>query len=234
MDPIRSSPRPRVLLVEPDPTSGELMAWVCGRQGYEYQWARSLGEGRKLLFRWRPDLLVVDLPRFPRATEELLTPGQGHIATLIVVSSSHSLDDVRAAFASGAEDYIRKPFNPDELSARLEVALKYRKYVQELARGGNYTVLLERGRLRLRVPGARSVDLTPREAKLIRRLLIRPNVAVSREALLIAGWGRDLPTNDNALDACIRRLRRKVEREPDRPELLVTVRGVGYMLRSES
>lgn len=147
---------------------------------------------------------------------------------VIFITSKHGVMDEVAGLRAGADDYIAKPFDPGELVERVKAV--FRRYSHELR---NSTI--SAGRLKLNVQELRvttaqggDVPLTPTEMRLLRYLLLNTGRTVSRESLMNSIWGSDYEGESNPVDVYIRCLRKKIEREPSRPELLLTVRGAGY------
>ncbi|HZS91584.1 MAG TPA: response regulator transcription factor [Chloroflexota bacterium] len=218
----------RLLLVHEDEDIVLQVSSLCSQERYELRQLASLSDLEPLLRQWRPHVILIDLvflDQLPSATlAEICTPSG---PVLFVLSAMASVHDVRRVFALGAEDFLRIPCDPAELRARLKVGLRTREAIPPEVHGP-YRVAVQGGRLRLSLPNRRWIDLSPLEARLMRRFLLTPNVPVARQELLRVGWGWEAPDDDNALEASIRRLRCKIEKDPDRPRTLLTARGLGY------
>jgi len=157
-------------------------------------------------------------------------------------------EDVLKGFASGADDYLPKPFELPILLARLQGLLRRREWAQigaaaeskpaEETGTAEYDVfrfdgrVIDFGKLELRVNG-NTIQLTLMEAELLRYLVRNRGQAVSRKAILEEVWGLHEDTDTRAIDNFIVRLRRYIEDDPAKPEHLLTVRGVGYKLVAE-
>ena len=132
---------------------------------------------------------------------------------------------------AGADDYVTKPFGPAELRSRIRAVLRRagtRALGDEVLAVG--PLVLDRGTREVKVEG-RPVQLTFSEFELLQALMERPSQLFSREELLRAIWGDSAYRDPRGIDVHVRHLREKLERRPDRPELLITVRGVGYRLQ---
>jgi DNA-binding response OmpR family regulator len=129
---------------------------------------------------------------------------------------------------AGADDYIVKPFSPRELVARVRAVFRRvdgaREPADVIAAGD---VTLDRPTLRVAI-GARPIEVTPTEFELLATLARQPGRVFTRAQLLDAIRGADAEAFDRAIDAHIKNLRRKIERDPRRPRYLLTVHGVGY------
>lgn len=151
---------------------------------------------------------------------------------VIFVTGKNGVMDKVAGLRAGADDYIAKPFDPGELVERVKAV--FRRYSHELR-----NTPIAAGRLRLNVqelkvttPHGRDVPLTPTEMRLLRYLLLNSGHTVTRESLMNSIWGSDYEGESNPVDVYIRRLRKKIEKQPSHPEYLLTVRGAGYKLLS--
>lgn len=136
----------------------------------------------------------------------------------------------------GADDYITKPFETAELLARIHTVLRrYRRAEQSpmsnLVQVGEYT--LDLSDLCFTSPLCPGAQLTPTEMKILEHLIRNANVVISRKALIERVWNYDYVGDSNRIDVYIRRLRQKIEPQPERPTLIQTARGTGYVFRSE-
>jgi len=175
-----------------------------------------------------PDVLVVDIG-LPDADGRDICQAlraRGVSAPILFLTARDALVDRLSGFSAGGDDYVTKPFDFDELVARLHALLR---------RGGVDRSLQASG-LRLD-PVTHAVScreataaLTPTEFRLLARLAARPGEAVRRRDLAAAGWPRGAIVHDNTLDAYIARLRRKLRSLPEAPRI-ATVHGVGYAIR---
>ena len=180
------------------------------------------------------DLAIVDV-MMPRMDGFDLT---SHIRKtddlpIIVLTARTELDDHLTGFAAGADDYMKKPYEPQELVARIEAILRRTKK-DELHKE---TATIQLGKLEfdayrglLRSSDGESVHLTGLELRLLRRLAQTPNVAVSRDEFTNQLSDSDEPILDRAVDIRVSRLRQKLEINPRRPRFLLTIRNEGYML----
>lgn len=221
----------RILLVEDDPSIREVTALGLHAAGFEVATAADGAEG---LQRWRdddPDLVLLDvmLPRLDglevcRAIRrEATTP-------IVMLTARADTIDVVVGLESGADDYVRKPFEMPELVARVRAALR-RHQAAEGADGGPVLTL---GPLRVDTAGRTvtrdgvEVALTRTEFDLLAELAGHPGQVFTREALLDRVWGYDYLGDSRLVDVAIGRLRSKVEADPANPALVLTVRGAGY------
>jgi two-component system OmpR family response regulator len=217
----------RILVAEDDAELRELV--VRGLREAEFE-ATGAGTGAELLERipsWHPDGLVVDIG-LPDADGRDLCQGlraQGSDVPVLFLTARDSRVDRLAGFAAGADDYVTKPFDLDELAARLRALLR-----RAGAQPG-----LEAGSLRLD-PLAHSassngseVPLTPTEFRLLAALAARPGEAVRRQTLVAAAWPDGAIVHDNTLDVYVARLRRKLRELAGAPAI-GTEHGVGYSL----
>lgn len=221
----------RILLVEDDPSIREVVAMGLRAAGFEVAVA---ADGEAGLGAWRadrPDLVLLDvmLPRLDGL--EVCRAIRREATTPVVMLTARSdTIDVVVGLESGADDYVRKPFEMPELVARVRAALRRRRAEP----GPDETALLRLGPLRIDTAGrtverdGADVALTRTEFDLLVELARHPGQVFTRDVLLDRVWGYDYLGDSRLVDVAVGRLRARVERDPASPELVLTVRGAGY------
>jgi two-component system, OmpR family, response regulator MprA len=223
------SGRPRVLVVEDDTDIAGVLRRSLDKEGYE---VRVAGDGEEALGEaadFEPDAVVLDLglPKIDgvEVCRQLRHDGD---VPILILTARDALESRVAGLDSGADDYLVKPFEREELLARLRALLRRRP-----PRGSGFLVV---GDLRLN-PGTRQafrddreLELTAREFELLEHLMRNARIVVSRQALLDEVWGYHPFAETNTVDVFISNVRRKLEQGGE-PRVLHTIRGAGYVLR---
>lgn len=221
----------RILLVDDDPNLLVFLAGQLRSDGFEVQTARDGQEAlRRLEGAW-PDLLVIDLlmPRLDGLTLARQVKARADLP-IIVLSAIDAGDSKAEALEEVAEDYITKPFHYPELRARITRVLRRvgdRVPSGRLDLGRGVVLDLQRRRI---LVDEHEVRLTPVESRLLYALAAHIDTVVATDTLLARGWSETEAPDPSYVWVTIRRLRRKLERDPDAPVYLETVRGVGYRL----
>lgn len=225
----------KVLLAEDDPIMLETLGTCICAEGFEVISAR---HGREALDLWklhRPDLLCLDIMmpemdgyevcRHIRASDQT-TP-------ILFLSAKNEEVDIVVGLELGADDFIRKPFTRGEIMARIRAALRRNRSGNRVAkwlRMGALTVWPEE--LRAEREGA-AIELSPREVSMLTLLHDHANKPVTRDLFLDHCWGQDYFPDSRTLDQHIATLRKKIEADAAKPQIIETIRGVGYRFRSE-
>ncbi len=217
----------RVLVVDDDPALAEMLGIVLRSEGLE---ASFVGDGERAMAAFhsvKPDLVLLDL----------MLPGTDGIdvcrqiraesgVPIVMLTARSDTVDVVLGLESGADDYVVKPFKPKELVARIRARLRQRAEPD----GESLTI----GDLAIDVAGhtvsrnGTEIALTPLEFDLLAALARKPRQVFTREQLLEQVWGYRHAADTRLVNVHVQRLRAKVERDPEKPEVVLTVRGVGY------
>jgi two-component system response regulator MprA len=233
-----SNPNGHVLVVDDDPNLLRMLRRGLTLAGYDVQAVEDGEAALRELRETSPDLLVLDV-MLPEPLDGLeiarrLRAGGSDVPILMLTARDQVADKV-AGFASGADDYLAKPFAFEELLARVQALLR-RSARQTTAGTAESAERLRYADLTLD-PGTREawrdhepLELTAREFDLLSFFLRRPRQVLSREQLFRGVWGSEYLGSSNIIDANVSYLRDKLEAN-GRPRLLQTVRGVGYALR---
>jgi DNA-binding response OmpR family regulator len=223
----------KLLVVEDEPRMLELLRRGLTEEGHNVTCASDGSEGWEIAQGYEFDAVVLDvmLPKM-NGFELAKKLRQQRIATpVLMLTAKDSVPDVVRGLDAGADDYLTKPFSFNELVARLR-ALQRRSTsrIQNRLQVGDLILDPESREVsRTGVP----IILTRTEYSLLERLMYRAGKVVPRRSLIESVWGFDREIEENTLDAFVRLLRHKVDRE-GLPKLILTVRGVGYMIREES
>jgi DNA-binding response OmpR family regulator len=226
--------RPAVLLVDDDLTLLSVLSRRMARAGYEVRTATSGTAALKLLEVSWPALMVVDL-MMPGMDGFELCRRVKQLADLpiIVLSAVDASEAKVSALELYAEDYVTKPFDPDELVARVQRVLRR-------AAVGSPQISLDGGEIQVDLTARQlttsggNQQLTPTEARLLQVLASAIDRVVRTEELLDRVWTHADGADPSYLWVTVRRLRRKLEPDPDKPRYLITERGMGYRLSSGS
>ncbi|MCF2705916.1 response regulator transcription factor [Arcanobacterium haemolyticum] len=217
----------RILVVDDDPGISEMIAILLESEGYEVTVCAN-GLNVLPLFRAeRPDLVLLDvmLPGLDGVSVCAQLREESDVPIVMMSARTDSVD-VIAGLEAGADDYVTKPFENSVLLARVKARLRRQEPESETLRIADLTVDLK-GHQVLR--GGVDLHLTPLEFDLISVLARKPWQVFSREELLDQVWGyRHTSADTRLVNVHIQRLRAKVEKDPDHPEVIVTIRGVGY------
>jgi DNA-binding response OmpR family regulator len=222
---------PRILLVDDDPGLLVLLADQLRNDGFEVQTARDGEEALRRLASGWPDLLLIDMmmPRKDGLTLAREIKAQADLP-IIVLSAIDAGDSKADLLEEVAEDYVTKPYHYPELRARIHRVLRRlgdRVPRQSLVLGPNLTLELHR---RAATVAGQPVQLTPTESRLLYALAANLGQTVSTETLLARGWAETEDADPSYVWVTMRRLRQKVEVDPNKPAHVQTVRGVGYRL----
>lgn len=217
------SPSPRLLLVEDDTGIGRMLERGLTAEGYAVDWVRDLRAATAAARAASPDIVVLDrmLPDGDGATFCSALRRSGCAAPICMLTARDALEDKLRGFEAGADDYLTKPFEFEELLARLGVLRRRITPLPPVVRLDPETRAL--------VVGARRVPLTGREWPLMTHLMANPERAVSRAELIAEAWGLDGRVTENSVDVYIGYLRRKLS-DLDVGIRIETVRGIGFML----
>jgi DNA-binding response OmpR family regulator len=226
--------RPGILLVDDDATLLSVLSRRLVREGYDVTTAASGERALALLERAWPQMLVIDL-MMPGMDGFELCARVKRIADLpiIVLSAVDASEAKVRALEEYAEDYITKPFNPDELVARVQ-------RVMRRVSTGRPQLVLDGGELEIDLAARRvttpiaTSPLTPTEVRLLQVLIASVDATVPTETLLDRVWSESDGADPSYVWVTVRRLRRKLERDPDSPRYLLTDRGIGYRLATSA
>jgi DNA-binding response OmpR family regulator len=227
---IEESAGGRVLVVEDDAEISDVLRRSLRQEGYDVRTAADGVEALEAASDFVPDVVLLDLglPRMDGVEVCRRLRAEGDVPILMLTARADTSDRV-AGLDSGADDYLVKPFERTELSARVRALLRRRP-----PRG---SASLAVGDLRLNpatrevTRGNREIELTAREFELLEHLMHNQRLVVSRERLLDEVWGYDPLAPTNTIDVFISNLRRKLEAGGE-PRLLHTKRGAGYVLKA--
>jgi len=217
----------RVLVVDDDPALAEMLGIVLRIEGFEPSF---VADGDRALAAFRatkPDLVLLDLMLPGTDGIDVCRQIRAESGTPIVMLTARGdTVDVVLGLESGADDYIVKPFKPKELVARMRARLRRNEVptndVVEIAD----LVIDTAGHVVSRA--GKAINLTPLEFDLLTALGRKPGHVFTREQLLEQVWGYRHAADTRLVNVHVQRLRAKIERDPERPEIVLTVRGVGY------
>lgn len=202
------------------------------RQGHQVTTASTGEEGLALWQSQRPELVVLDvmLPGLDGFEVCRRIRRTDQVPIILLTARSDDIDVV-VGLESGADDYVVKPVQPRVLDARIRAVLRrHGSSPSDTADTASYgDLVVDRSAMTVSRNGS-PVSLTPTELKLLVELSRRPGQALSRQQLLRLVWDHDYLGDSRLVDACVQRLRAKVEPVPSEPQLIRTVRGIGYRL----
>lgn len=218
---------PKILVVDDDNALREMVGIVLSSAGFEPAFCPDGSSALSTFQAVQPDLVLLDV----------MLPGKDGIEVcqeirsvsgvpIIMLTAKTETTDVVLGLEAGADDYIVKPFEPSELTARIKARLR------PLATGTEGTVTI--GPLVLDVQGhdvtrdGKSIPLTPLEFNLLLTLAQKPKQVFTREMLLETVWGYHYKADTRLVNVHVQRLRSKIEDDPDNPKIVLTVRGIGY------
>jgi two-component system KDP operon response regulator KdpE len=217
---------------EPDVTRSIRLTIAVQEPEWTVVEASSGEEGLLLLSREKPDLVLLDL-RMPGMTGlETLRRIRAfsNVPVIVLTVTNNELDEVNS-LEEGADDYITKPFGHLELVAHIKSVLRrtrgYETEHENIYRDGEFSIDFSR---RIVAIGSKEVLLTSTEYALLKILADNPGQTIPAETLLARVWGPNALDNRNYLKVYVRRLREKIEKNPAKPEYLISVRGLGYRL----
>lgn len=227
-----SDTRGRILVVDDDASLAEMLALVLRQEGFDSAITGRGDEAVELFRSYRPDLVLLDL----------MLPGLDGIEVckqiraesgvpIVMLTAKGDTVDVVVGLESGADDYVVKPFKPKELIARIRARMRrFDPVSAESLQIGDLSIdvaghVVSRGDV--------SIALTPLEFDLLVCLARKPWQVFSREVLLDQVWGYRHAADTRLVNVHVQRLRAKVEHDPENPEIVLTVRGVGYKAGSQ-
>lgn len=228
----------RILIIEDDRDIVELVRYNLANEGFQVQAALDGSSGLNTLKKTPPDLLLLDL-MLPKLSgleicrEIRRDDSLNRLPILMLTARGEEADRV-IGLEMGADDYVTKPFSPRELVARVKALLRRTEPVGDVPR------TIEVGKLAIdpasyKVSQAgRPVPLSTLEFRLLYYLASRPNRVFTRDQLLDAVWGTDRFVTPRSVDVYVRRLREKIEGDPENPIHLKTVRGAGYLFETRA
>ena len=229
LNEVPRSASPRILVIDDDEALSEMLHIVLGSEGFDARLCHN-GDAAVGAFRdYRPDLVLLDLMLPGRDGVDVCRDIRAESGVPIVMLTAKSdTIDVVDGLAAGADDYVAKPFKTQELIARIKTRL--RRHVTPDAdvdslRIGDLTIRVNEHTVRR---GDSEITLTPLEFDLLLALARRPRQAFTREVLLEEVWGYRHASDTRLVNVHVQRLRSKIEQDPEKPEIIVTVRGVGY------
>src|ERR1700676_1665332 len=240
--PMRVAPRDpfmkRVLIIEDDRDIVELVRYNLANEGFQVNAAFDGTSGLSSLKKTPPDLLLLDL-MLPKMSgldicrEIRKDESLNRLPVLMLTARGDEADRV-VGLEMGADDYVTKPFSPRELLARVKALLRRAEPPADAPR------IIEVGKLAIdpasyRVShSGKPVPLSTLEFRLLYYLASRPNRVFTRDQLLDAVWGTDRFVTPRSVDVYVRRLREKIESDPENPLHLKTVRGAGYLFETRA
>ncbi len=226
-----------LLFIEDDEAIRTALRLVLEDEGYEVAEASDGETGIKMFGQIDPDLVLLDL-RLPDISgfEVCRAIRRTSITPVIMVTAQADTSDLVNGFDAGADDYVTKPVVPKELAARIRAALRRTQTVEpslssakSLNKIGD--VEIDRNLSIVKKAGV-EISLTKTEYRLLVEFADHPGMVMSRDQLLERVWGYEYLGDSRLVDAHVRRLRVKVETQPEEPTMIVTVRGMGYRLLS--
>lgn len=218
---------PKILVVDDDPSISDMLTLVLETEGFDPVAVMDGNEAVPVFRESQPDLILLDL----------MLPGMNGVdicrairqessVPIVMLTAKTDTVDVVLGLESGADDYITKPFKPKELIARIRARLRRTE--------AEPSEMLEVGDLTIDVPehtvkrGNEEISLTPLEFDLLLEMARKPRQVHTREELLENVWGYRHASDTRLVNVHVQRLRAKIEKDPENPQIVLTVRGVGY------
>ncbi len=232
-----SDKRMKVLVVEDEPSLIFTLRDTLESEGYDVVVSEEGTQAIEMVKEHKPDIMILDIMLPGKSGYDIMEElrKEKYTFPVIMLTAKDQEPDKVKGLSLGADDYITKPFGVKELLARIEARLR---------RAGAYSTsgevdILQLGDVKIDLkesvvhrPDGEEIELTSREVELIRYLLKSANEPISRDELLEKVWRYEFSTNTRTVDVHISKLRAKIEVHPDDPRYLITLHGVGYMLRN--
>jgi two-component system phosphate regulon response regulator OmpR len=228
--------KPHILAVDDDDRIRRLLAQYLSKNGYVVITAEDAGQARQILKKYSFDMAILDV-MMPGETglefSRYLKPS--YDLPVLLLTAMGETEDRIAGLEAGADDYLAKPFEPRELLLRVQAIL--RRTAKTVVATENAGAILYFDRRHYDTQAQKLYDeagqplaITETEQALLHALAQKPNIPIRRE-MLAAQLGLD--DNDRAVDVQITRLRKKIEPDPSRPSIILTLRGKGYMVKTQ-
>ncbi len=219
----------RILIIEDEESYRDALTFMLEKEGFDVASAADGVEGLKEFDKHGADLVLLDLmmPGMPGLEVCKQLRAQSNVAIVMVTARDSEVDKV-VGLELGADDYVTKPFSHRELVARVRAVLRRgqdQELVPDVVEVGGVRIDVERHQVYV---DGEEVRFALREFDLLELLLRNPGRVLTRGQLIDRIWGSDYVGDTKTLDVHIKRLRSKIERDPSKPERLITVRGLGY------
>lgn len=217
----------KILVIDDDNALREMVGIVLENAGYQSVFCADGAQAVSIFNHEKPDLVLLDV----------MLPGEDGVSVckkirvdsgvpIIMLTARGETEDVVQGLEAGADDYIVKPFQPNELIARVKARLRPMSETEaKVLNIGPLVLDIEGHEVRR---GDKAISLTPLEFKLLYTLASKPNLVFSREMLLDQVWEYDYKADTRLVNVHVQRLRAKIEDDPDNPKIVTTVRGIGY------
>jgi DNA-binding response OmpR family regulator len=220
----------RILLVEDDLSLIDGLEFSLQRNDFHVDVARTVKDAFSMIQAQKHDLLILDLTLPDGSGFEICKKvRQSSAVPIIFLTASDEEVNIVMGLDMGGDDYVTKPFKLNELISRINALLRRAKLsdtIQSELRSNGLTVSLSEGRV---FKGAKEIELTTAEYRLLCLLMHNPNIALTRDVIINKLWDSSGSyIDDNTLSVYVRRLRSKIEDDPENPVFLLTMRRLGY------
>jgi len=216
----------RVLVVDDDQALSEMLGIVLRAEGYEALFCEDGSKAQAIFQETKPDLILLDLmlPGIDGIEVCKQIRSESGVPIVMLTARGDTLDIVKG-LESGADDYIVKPFKPKELVARIKARLRKDDLKAEQLTLADLSIDVIGHSVKR---NGKEISLTPLEFDLLLALARKPWQVYTREQLLTEVWHYRNPADTRLVNVHVQRLRSKVEHDPENPQIVMTVRGVGY------